>query len=386
MPQSKPALSFCEIKTDGHARTLAPHLSDDAPEGFSVGTEVADRYVIRYELGKGGMGCVFLAHDKTLMRDVALKVQLRGAELEPQAEAVREARFAAILEHNGIADVYDHGVHAGKPFTIFEYVPGEDLRTVMQSRPIWSVDEVRRLLTSLADALDSAHVQGVIHSDLKPENICLTPSGAPKILDFGIARDLTTDLAHATFRGTPAYASPEQAGCRPADARSDQYALGLIVYELLVGRRPFDDNDPLMQLHLHEFQSPPNLVELNQDISSRVSQIVMRTLAKQPEQRFATCREFASAFAEATRESDDTIAVEFKSDVHISETSSESLVARRLAGELECNGYSSWYYQRDALPGIPWPGKSTIRYTHRGLRFCSFHVRRSRRPNLPRKS
>lgn len=353
MPRSKSALTYCEIKTKGDVRTIVTDRSSDALRDFTVGTEVGGRYVIRYELGKGGMGCVFLAYDTILTRDVALKVQLQAGSSDQESEAVREARFSAIVEHDGIADVYDHGVHHGRPFTIFEYVQGEDLRILMQANPIWSVDAVRRLLTPIADALDSAHAVGVIHSDLKPENICLTTSGAPKILDFGIARDLTADLATATFRGTPAYASPEQAGCRPADARSDQYALGLIVFELLTGRRPFDDDDPLMQLHLHEFQTPPTVTQMNPDVPHRVSRAVMRSLEKKPERRYATCREFASAFESASDDLADLGQVSVRSDIHISETSSESLVARRLATDLESIGYSSWYYQRDALPGIP---------------------------------
>ena len=354
MSRSKAALTYCEIKTKGDVRTLASHLVgvEDALLDFAIGTEVADRYVIRYELGKGGMGCVFLAHDQTLKRDVALKVQLREFPAEEELDAVREARLAAKL-HDGIATVFDHGVHAGKPFTIFEYVPGDDLRTVMATDSVWSVESVCRILEPLADALDSAHARGVIHRDLKPENICLTPSRTPKILDFGIAKDLKTDSANATFRGTPAYASPEQAGCRPADARSDQYALGLIVFELLAGHRPFDEDDPLMLLHMHEFQAPPDLISVGVDVSPAVSEVVMKVLEKQPEKRFATCREFSSALIDASKGVGNKEELLATSDVHISETSSESLVARQLANGLETRGFSSWYYQRDALPGIP---------------------------------
>jgi len=356
MANRRNALTYCEVTSDGSNRQVSwplPHAEPDLSD-FTIGTEVVDRYVLRYKLGQGGMGCVFLAHDNTLDRDVALKVDLRFDDLKSagtELDLAREAKLAALVEHEGIASVHDFGIHAGKPFTIFEFVAGSDLRKIMEQKASWSIADVRVVIEPMADALDSAHAVGVIHSDLKPENICLTPNGLPKILDFGIARDLNTPFENPTFRGTAAYASPEQAGCRPSDGRSDQYALGLVAYELLAGRRPFLDDEPLMQLHLHEYEPPPNLAELRPDLAEAVVLAVMRTLEKDPNARFATCREFASAFAIDGQSPSNNITT--TNDIHISETSSDSLVAKRLAAELEAIGYSTWYYQRDALPGIP---------------------------------
>ena len=354
---SKPksiALSYCEVFSDGTVRTNWGADADDFDlENFGVGNEINGRYLIRSELGRGGMGCVFLAHDRTLDRDVALKVQLRGRLARgDDGDLAREAKLAALLTHEAIASVYDFGVHAERSFTIFEYVGGRDLREIMLDQETWSVESVIALLTPLAEALDFAHAEGVVHSDLKPENIRLTSGGTPKILDFGIAKNLKSDPDNVTFRGTAGYASPEQAGCRSADGRSDQYALGLIAYELLAGRRPFTEDDPLAQLFSHEYEKPPELADLRNDIPDAVAKAVMRTLEKDPVKRFATCREFVKAF-DAPGDSFDRRSFPIRTEIHIAETSTESLVARRLARELESHGYQTWYYQRDALPGIP---------------------------------
>ena len=261
--------------------------------------------------------------------------------------------MAALLSHEGIADVYDYGVHDSRPYTIFEYVSGQDLRKVMESRGQWSVDDVLTIIRPLADALDYAHAEGVIHSDLKPENICLTPSGQPKILDFGIAQNLKTETGKSTFRGTAGYASPEQAACRPTDGRSDQYALGLIAFELLAGRRPFLGDNPLSQLYAHEYEPPPLLTDIRDGLPKEAASSVMRTLEKEPSKRFGTCREFVSAFAAYARDKTEQQPTLANTEIHISETSSESLIARRLADAFESQGYVTWYYQRDALPGIP---------------------------------
>ena len=296
------ALTYCEVGTVGQVRSVSwPQDSAVDLGEFQVGREIGERYRLRSELGKGGMGCVFLAYDKTLDRNVALKVEIRrSAKPGEDLALAREARLAALLAHEGIASVYDFGIHAGRPFTIFEYVDGKNLREVMKTRGAWPVADVISLMEPLTNALDFAHAEGVIHSDLKPENICLKPNGSPKVLDFGIARNLKADSDTGLFRGTAAYASPEQAGCRPTDGRSDQYALGLITYELLAGRRPFLSNDALTQLHAHEHESPPSLLMLRSELPAGVAGAVMRSLEKDPSNRFATCREFFSTLSAAT--------------------------------------------------------------------------------------
>ena len=202
------ALTYCEITSAGDQRSVR-HPADDVDplKDFVVGREIVGRYVLRSELGRGGMGMVFLARDSTLDRDVAIKVELKPSldSVEPkdgQPDLAREARIAAILRHEGIASVFDFGIHASRPFTIFEYIEGQNLRRVMASKQGWTVGEVLQLVDRIADALDFAHAEGVVHSDLKPENICIRPDGSPVILDFGIARNLKTDADDVTFRGT----------------------------------------------------------------------------------------------------------------------------------------------------------------------------------------
>lgn len=372
------ALSFCEVTNSGFlTRSWNGHNLETLID-LAIGQTLADRYVLVSELGAGGMGRVFLARDPVLGRDVALKVNLAGAasNAAQSPDLAEEGKLAALVNHPSIASVYHSGVHDGRPFTIFEYVDGSNLRQAMNQRPpIWPVEDVLAILTDLADALDFAHARGVVHSDLKPENICLAASGIPKVLDFGIATKLNEGARGDYFRGTPAYASPEQANCRLLDGRSDQYALALIVFELLCGRRPFLESDAVRMLQAHMHQTPPSVSEFRQDMSIEACVALMRALDKEPKNRFATCREFAAAFEASLTKKDSGTAYERRTDVHITETQTESLVAKLLASALEGEGYRAWYYQRDALPGIPLSRQ--VRDSMRGTRVVLLLISRN---------
>ncbi len=350
------ALSFCEVTSSGlltrswNGRDLTTLID------LAIGQTLANRYVLMSELGAGGMGRVYLARDPVLGRDVALKVSLAATEsrMRGTPDLVAEGQLAALVNHPSIASVYDSGVHDGRPFTIFEYVDGSNLREAALRRPpLWPVEDVAGMLKSLAEALDFAHARGVIHSDLKPENICLAASGTPKVLDFGIATRMHDGARGGSFMGTPAYASPEQANCRSMDGRSDQYALGLVVFELLAGRRPFLETDAVRMLKAQMVQPPPLISEFRDDLPAEVVSAVMRALDKEPQNRFATCREFAAAFESALSQQQGGGVFEKCTDLHITETQTESFVAKVLAAALEAEGYRAWFYQRDALPGIP---------------------------------
>ena len=350
------ALSFCEL-TSGGVLTRSWNENDlDSLIDLVLGQTLAGRYVLVSELGSGGMGRVYLARDPVLGRDVALKVSLATApsNLLGAPSLIEEGQMTALVSHPSIASVYDSGTHNGKPFTIFEYVDGSNLRTVMRQRPPqWPVEDVASVLRTLAEALDYAHARGIIHGDLKPENICLAANGLPKVLDFGMATRVNAGVRPERFMGTPAYASPEQAQCKILDGRSDQYSLANVIFELLCGRRVFLEPDAIKMLGAHAHHASPSAAEFRSDLPADTVAAVARALSKDPKDRFSTCREFAAAFDATILDVGDGAAFEQRTDIHITATQTESLVAKLLANALESSGYLAWYYQRDALPGIP---------------------------------
>lgn len=352
-------LRFCASTPDG---SVAP-VWDDTQEahldaGFAVGGTVAERYFLQRKLGNGSMGRVFLAKDLRLDRSVALKVVLHRNRAIPELESIlqREARLGASLNHRGIAAVYDFGLHEDKSYTVFEFVEGETLRTLLWRRGHLPLDELRPIVGELAAVLDFAHAHGVIHRDLKPENICLTKSGEFKILDFGLAHDARRADHSGAYSGTPAYSSPEQADCRPVDGKSDQYALALIVFEILTGRQAFADATPRALLRKQIEAAPPALSEIVPDLPEEVERAILRALSKHPEQRFASCQEFARELGAGRRGSPRHIVAtrtESRLGFYISHVADESVVARKLGQQLERQRYSCWYYGRDAIPGVP---------------------------------
>jgi len=207
---------------------------------------------------------------------------------------LEEVRLAAALEHPSIAAVYDYGIHRGQPFAVFAYLPGPTLGELLARQGPLSVEDVRLIAGPLAQALDEAHIRGVVHRDLKPANIKGLTSGQFAILDFGLARRLDRDHAGG-FSGTPAYTAPEQARGQPTDGRADQYALALIVYELLCGRRPFAATAPEDYLRLHAEELAPNIRTFAPSVPVVVASALAIALAKDPAGRFDTCVAFATA-------------------------------------------------------------------------------------------
>jgi tetratricopeptide (TPR) repeat protein/tRNA A-37 threonylcarbamoyl transferase component Bud32 len=280
-----------------------PYVPDVAATEFPPGTVLKDRYVVERTLGRGGMGQVYLAHDRVLTRPTAVKVirprdpQLRNrsiAEDNLRSAFLEEARIGANLTHPAIATVYDFGFHDVEPFIVFEYIAGETLRELLQRRGRLPLEEVRLILGPLAQALQFAHSRHVVHRDLKPENIRSTAQGHFKILDLGLAREFRNELDW-TFAGTPAYASPEQAAGLPCDGRTDQYALALIVHEMLTGRWVFEHSDWRELLKLHRDQEAPSSLLSLSDLPASVGSALLRALQKDPNRRFSGCEEFAVA-------------------------------------------------------------------------------------------
>jgi len=228
-------------------------------------------YRILKELGAGGMGQVFLAEDTRLARKVAVKT-LSGrwtGNREAQQRLLREARAAARLNHPNIAAVYDVLEVEGCGHIVMEYVEGETLAARIERAPL-PLEEVQSIALQLADALCEAHARGVVHRDLKPANILLTPGGRVKVLDFGLAKTfvlldpggtdstaaIETLVSQASLIGTPAYMAPEQVLQQDVDQRTDVYGFGIVLYEMLARRRPFQEPD-LMRLALAILATPP---------------------------------------------------------------------------------------------------------------------------------
>ncbi len=292
----EPTLSYVVSLETG---TESPrHIAMTALPGIQVGTILGERYELQQEFGSGGMGTVYAGVDRRLGRRVAVKL-IRPDRLSRHGEEMRlafesEARLGASLLHPAIATVYDYGFHAGTPFAVFEFLGGQSLRDLLRGRAGLPLEDVQTILARLAQGLDYAHQKGIVHRDLKPENIRCDEHGQFKILDLGLAKNFHNDR-NWSFAGTPAYASPEQANEVASDGRTDQYALAVIAYEMLSGQRPFQAATCEDMLEKHKSEQAPALSSLMPGLPDSVRMAVSRALSKNPNERFTSCCEFASA-------------------------------------------------------------------------------------------
>ncbi len=240
------------------------------------------------------MGTVYLAEDTTLKRRVALKFlpPERVGSSDAAARLLREARAASALDHPHIATIYEIGTHAGQPFIAMVYYEGETLAARL-TRGSLSIDEVARILAQVADAIQAAHDAGIVHRDLKPSNVMLTPTGQVKVLDFGIAKTETADTATQLTAvgdaiGTAAYMSPEQAAGEAVDARSDLWSLGVVTYEMLTGRPPFQGTNARAVMQAVMTSTPVPVTKLRNDSVPELEEVVTKTLVRDRERRALT--------------------------------------------------------------------------------------------------
>jgi serine/threonine protein kinase len=290
-------------------------IADDMAEPKAadrIGTVLGQRYKILKVLGEGGIGAVFLAEDLQSPAKVAVKLLKREVANDPivLARLEREAVAMQALAHEHIVAALGYGQSPeGDMCLVMEHVDGETLRQMLKRMnkqpPLWGVLEIAR---QLAAALVRAHGLGVVHRDLKPENVMVTwlGEGRPwiKVLDFGMARLLQggpgTPLTRkgAVF-GTPEYMPPEQAMGQPCDARADQYAYGVMVFEMIAGSRPFKARSPLEMLQKQIREAPPKLRDVAPAIAEGIEAAVLRMMAKKPDERFPDMASAAAALAEA---------------------------------------------------------------------------------------
>ena len=270
---------------------------------FEPGQLIGGRYELGRQLGAGGMARVYLGHDRLLDRQVAVKVLSEPYASDPQfvERFRREASAAAGLNHPNIVAVYDRGEADGSYYIVMEYLAGPDLKQVIRGRaplpPGQAIDYAQQILA----ALGAAHRRDVVHRDVKPQNVLVAEDGRLKVTDFGIARaGAQSDMTEAgSVIGTAQYLSPEQARGDEVTAASDCYAVGIVLYEMLTGRVPFDGDRPVAvaMKQISDTPVPPRVVE--PDVPPELDAIVMRALAKRPSERYRTAEELSQALADA---------------------------------------------------------------------------------------
>lgn len=281
--------------------------------GESLGTCTLQRLI-----GRGGMGAVYLAQQLRPRRTVAVKVLMPSVVLEAKARAEflarfqREADAVAALDHINILQIYEYGEQGDTSYLVMPYVTGGTLRERLEKRGSLPLTEIVPILEQAAAALDCAHSHGIVHRDLKPGNILFHADGRVLLADFGLAKILKdvadeerasspgrTLTSAGTIIGTPEYLSPEQGTGNPIDYHTDIYSLGVMLFQMIIGKVPFSGASPVATAIKHAMEEPPSITQLNPNIPSSVEAVVKKAMAKQPWQRFESAGELAQAFKDA---------------------------------------------------------------------------------------
>ena len=263
-------------------------------------TQRIGRYEVIRKIGEGGMASVYLTRDPYMKREVAIKLLPRAMTFSDEARTrfEREAESIAALEHPNIVPVYDFGYHEDQPYIVMRYLPGGSLKERIEQNGTISIKDASAIIERMAAALDDAHQHGMIHRDFKPANILIDRAGETFLADFGLVRIAhDVGLTSANYiTGTPAYLSPEQIyGETPIDHRVDVYAMGITLFEMLAGRTPYQDVEATRLLMKHVLDPIPSLKSAVPDAPDEVAQVVMKAMAKDPNQRYQTAGELAAA-------------------------------------------------------------------------------------------
>ena len=258
-------------------------------------TILGGRYILKNTLGTGGMAVVYQGYDTALDRTVAIKILRNDYSENQEVQALfrQEAKSAANLTHPNIITIHDFGFDEDRIFIIMEYVPGPDLKTLIRKRfdegRVFSVDETVFLMTQACAGIGYAHRAGVVHCDVKPQNLIVTTENRLKVADFGIARLLSTiqpDEHNEFVWGSPLYMSPEQASGNAPVPASDVYSLGIIMYEMLTGRLPFHSDNIEDLVEAHKTVIPVHPRAYNRDIPPELEKIILKVLSKEPASRY----------------------------------------------------------------------------------------------------
>lgn len=269
-----------------------------------VGRLIDGRYQVRSRIARGGMATVYLATDLRLERRVAIKVMHGHLADDNQYKArfIQEARSAARLAHPNVVNVYDQGQDADTAYLVMEYLPGITLRDLLQEHPILTTEQAMDIMEAILSGLAAAHRNGIVHRDLKPENVLLADDGRIKISDFGLARAATAQTGSGNaLLGTIAYLSPELVTRGVADARSDIYAVGIMLYEMLAGEQPYKGEQPFQIAQQHANDTVPTPSSKNPKIPAELDELVLWATARDPEQRPRDARAMLDQVQEARR-------------------------------------------------------------------------------------
>lgn len=267
-----------------------------------TGKVIDGHYYINEMIGRGGMADVYRAYDERLERDVAVKVihgNLASGDPSFMARFEREAKSAAGMSSPNVVDIYDYGQFEGLAYIVMEMLVGQDLKSLIQENGPLPTDYTARIGAQVCNALSCAHRKGIVHRDVKPQNIMLVENGMVKLMDFGIARPQVSSLTvQDQVLGTAYYVSPEQAMGKHLDGASDQYSLGCVLYECATGRVPFEGDDPVSVAVKQIREAPRPMSELVAGIDPAFEAIVMKCLAKAPEDRFKSAEELGQVLSD----------------------------------------------------------------------------------------